>query len=97
MNDDALLPSSEAVAATSAVPAAALSAAIAAPAAQQDCPECGRPTPADPRFALWCAACGWNTDPTPPEPPRGRMRVRAAAVADRLGARRHAELHARSA
>lgn len=97
MNDDALLPSSEAVAAASAVPAAALSAAFAAPAAQQDCPECGRPTPVDPRFALWCAACGWNTDPTPPEPPRGRMRVRAAAVADQQGARMHAELLARSA
>ncbi|MEU6170434.1 hypothetical protein ABZ832_00790 [Streptantibioticus parmotrematis] len=29
------------------------------------CPECGAQLPpADPRFTVWCPACGWNVDPT---------------------------------
>lgn len=90
--------------ALTAAPASALTAAPAsAPVARiaavphQDCPECGLPVPVDPRFSVWCAACGWNADPTPPEPPRGRMRARGKAAATRQGERLHAELLAHAA
>ncbi|MFE1381899.1 M48 family metalloprotease [Streptomyces sp. NPDC058740] len=32
-------------------------------ATEQDCPACGERIPVDGRFVVWCAACGWNTDP----------------------------------
>lgn len=58
----------------------------------QACPDCGERTPADTRFVVWCAACGWNTDPLPPDPPRGRLRTRRHALATRHGEQLHAEL-----
>ncbi|WUH95256.1 M48 family metallopeptidase [Streptomyces sp. NBC_00433] len=49
-------------------------------------------TPADPRFVVWCAACGWNTDPLPPDPPQGRLQGRRHRIATRYGEQLYAEL-----
>ncbi|WP_308011920.1 M48 family metallopeptidase [Actinacidiphila acidipaludis] len=50
--------------------------------------------PADARFVVWCAACGWNTDPEGPKPLKGRLQIRAKRSADRRGDRLHADLAA---
>ncbi len=49
------------------------------------CPRCGEAVPADPRFVVWCAACGWNTDPQPPDAPKGRLEGRRHRLAVRHG------------
>ena len=37
---------------------------------EQECPSCHTTIPADPRYVMWCAHCGWNLQPQ--EPPRPR-------------------------
>ncbi|SHM23178.1 M48 family metallopeptidase [Actinacidiphila paucisporea] len=59
---------------------------------ERECPECGAMTPADPRFVVWCAGCGWNADPLPPEPPQGRLQGRRRRTAARYGEQLYAEL-----
>ncbi|MER7952165.1 M48 family metallopeptidase [Streptomyces sp. NPDC096079] len=66
------------------------------PSAQQQsvepCPECGADVPVDERFVRWCAACDWNVDPHPPEPPKGRIEETRRALARRHGERLLAEM-----
>lgn len=50
--------------------------------------------PVDARFVVWCAACGWNADPHPPELPRGRLEALRVRLAARYGEQLHAELAA---
>lgn len=59
---------------------------------ESKCPECGRVTAADPRFVVWCAGCGWNADPLPPDPPRGRLQGRRRRIAARYGEQLYVEL-----
>ncbi len=61
------------------------------------CPQCGQAVTDDQRFVVWCPACGWNTDPLPAEPPRGRLEARRRKLAAKQGAQLHAELAARGA
>lgn len=57
------------------------------------CPACGERMPVDPRFVVWCSACGWNADPNDAEPADGgtvdRMRRR---MAQRYGEQLFAQL-----
>jgi Zn-dependent protease with chaperone function len=72
---------------TAAVTAAALTGG-------KSCTVCGEPLSDDPRFVVWCAACGWNTDPLPEGPPSGRRAARRKKLATRQGEQLHAELAA---
>ncbi|MFC5767424.1 M48 family metallopeptidase [Actinacidiphila bryophytorum] len=49
-------------------------------------------TVADPRFVVWCAGCGWNADPLPPDPPRGRLQGHRRRMAARYGEQLYGEL-----
>lgn len=59
---------------------------------ESTCPECGLVTAADPRFVVWCAGCGWNTDPLPPDLPRGRLQGHRRRITARYGEQLYAEL-----
>ncbi|MFI9102423.1 M48 family metalloprotease [Streptomyces fildesensis] len=56
------------------------------------CPDCGAAVPVDPRFATWCAACGWNADSGEPDPQPGRIGAFRIALARRHGEQLHEEL-----
>ncbi|MCZ4119182.1 M48 family metallopeptidase [Streptomyces sp. H39-S7] len=60
--------------------------------ADDPCPDCGAAVPVDPRFATWCAECGWNTDSAEPDALPGRIGAHRVALARRHGEQLHAEL-----
>ena len=50
----------------------------------QPCPDCGQVIDFDPRFVPWCVSCDWNVDPTPQDPPKGRLARRRARRGEHL-------------
>ncbi|MEU8762881.1 M48 family metallopeptidase [Streptomyces sp. NPDC048659] len=59
----------------------------------EECPRCHERMPVDPRFVVWCSACGWNADPSGAEPIGGSRIERARRrMAHRYGEELFAEL-----
>ncbi|WP_153449425.1 M48 family metalloprotease [Streptomyces smaragdinus] len=50
--------------------------------------------PRDPRFVVWCDACGWNLDPGGKDPAGGRLEALERALSTRYGQQLYAELSA---
>ncbi|HET7375111.1 MAG TPA: hypothetical protein VFK30_00295, partial [Anaerolineae bacterium] len=57
--------------------------ATAAATTYQDCPNCHRSIPVDPRYPIWCDNCGWNLKPETADSPQNVFEAMYAKLGEK--------------